>query len=80
MSSWTKPPVAESESRSVSERAPDFWIEALTAGVAGGRTFMDGKLLQGVQKVTAETEVDGITTVTITFIARTLNKGERPPE
>lgn len=78
MSDWVRPVVAPDKQRNVSDTAPDFWIESLTAGAVDGRTFMNGQLLHGVQAVDTSTDVDGITTVTIRFVVRTLNKGDRP--
>lgn len=78
MTTWTKPEIPDDLKGSIVDEAHDFWVEALTAGAIDGKTFMDGELLHGIQKVKTRTDAGGLTTVTITFLVRTLNKGDRP--
>lgn len=74
---WPGQPDASGQ---VLDKGYDFWVESETTGALNSRTYMDGKLLHGVRSVETHTDGHDATTVTITFIARTLNKGARPSE
>lgn len=78
-SHWS-PPKLEDKSSDSSDKYYDFWIEGELVGAVGGKTFLNGQLLHGVRDVQTSVDVAGVTVVSITFLARSLNKGERPSE
>lgn len=57
--------------------ADDYWVEGWTAGQEGV-VYINGRKQKNVVAVETKQIVGGATTVTITYLARSLNKGKRP--